>query len=468
MNISLRKRQPDQCGFVDFLQNIHTKSSVGRKRLFRQEWLTERNSIEQELNNTEQLRKAFTAENTRKIQHLQMFLYDIKDVENTLQHLSAKHSLSEIELFEIKSFAFSAKKFFEKWQELCDENSISVSGLEEFAADVFVETIKILDPENTSVPTFYLYNCYSTELERLRHEVEMATDTDTIAELQAKIFDEEDRVKTMLSQKLQPFAQDLLVALATIAYIDLLQAKAELAVSFGFCYPKISAERTRFSGLFNPQERQRIEQNGGTYQPTNIAFGRYPTLITGINMGGKTLTLKTVGLCQYLLQYGFHLPAEEAEVMIVDDVMTSFHDESSSEEGLSSFASEMCKMNDIICSLRQNPNILVLIDELARTTNPREGTAIVEAMLEILQEHSVPAFISTHYDTQTSSRRLRVKGLREEFLAESLSSIKALSRAIDYSLIEDRTETAPNEALRIANMLGIDTILIEKAKGKVR
>lgn len=468
MNISLRKRQPDQCGFVDFLQNVHTKSSVGRKRLFRQEWLTERASIERELQNTEQLRKAFTPDNMRKVRQLQMMLTEVKDVENTLQHLSESHTLSEIELFEVKVFAFAARKFFEKWQEFCSEHSVVVSGLEEFSSEVFADTIRVLDPENTSVPTFYLYSCYSTELERLRSEIEKATETDTVAELQAKIFEEEERVRTELSQRLRPYSKELLVALGQIAYADLLQAKTELAVSFGLCKPKISEQSTRFSGLFNPQERQRIEQQGGTYQPTSVSFGRFPTLITGINMGGKTLTIKTVGLCQYLLQYGFHVPAEEAEMMAVSQIQTSFHDESLGEEGLSSFASEMSKMNEIIGSIRQDPNILVLIDELARTTNPREGTAIVEAMLEILQESSVPAFITTHYDTHTTSRRLRVKGLREEFSAGELSSIKALSRAIDYSLVEDRTEAAPNEALRIAEMLGIDPPLIEKARKRVR
>ena len=184
-------------------------------------------------------------------------------------------------------------------------------------------------------------------------------------------------------------------------------------------------------------------------------------------MGGKTLMLKTLAVSQLLFQYGFYVPATEAKIAIVDDVMCSFTDEQDQMQGLSSFASEMKRIDEIISTIDTNQRILVLIDELARTTNPKEGAAIVSAMLDILREREVSSFITTHYDITTSCRRLRVKGLKDEVMAGNNLNITNIQKAIDYNLIDDVSLGAPNEAIRIAEMLGINKKMIEKAKSLI-
>jgi dsDNA-specific endonuclease/ATPase MutS2 len=134
-------------------------------------------------------------------------------------------------------------------------------------------------------------------------------------------------------------------------------------------------------------------------------------------------------------------------------------------QGLSSFAAEMKNVNEILSETAANKRLLVLIDELARTTNPAEGSAIVSAMLDMLSERNVCSFITTHYDKITSDcRRLRVRGLIEN---SEIKDEKNIEQYIDYSLVRETETNIPHEAIRIAEMLGVNSELIRKAKEKI-
>ena len=468
MNISSLKRHPDQCGFVDFIQNLQTNSHLGRKRLLSQEWISDPTEIERELGNMQSIEVAFLPENKRQTGALCMLISEVKDIERTLNNLSGSEILNEIELFEIKSFSFIAKKVFEVWQEFVVSNNLEIVGLDIISSDIFDEIVSILDPEKTGIQTFYIYDSYDAHLSQLRKSLDGEESAERIADTQAEILKIEDRVKDMLSNRLRVYCDSLFKSLKTISYIDLLLSKMAFASTFGLKRPKVSDSGTVLEGMFNPIEKQALKNRGLDYQPTNISFGRFPTLITGINMGGKTLTIKTIGLCQMLMQYGFFVPATNASIELVDSVLVSFHAETLQEEGLSSFASEMSCISDIIHSIQVGANSLILIDELARTTNPKEGRAIVEAMLDILQRYEVKAFITTHYDIETSCRRLRVRGIKEELLRQKTYTEKSLRKFIDYSLVEDTIAQTPNEAIRIAEMLGVSPLLIEKAKNRLK
>ena len=134
-------------------------------------------------------------------------------------------------------------------------------------------------------------------------------------------MDIEQEIRSSLSQQLKPHSNDLLTALNNIAYIDLLIAKAAMANSFGLCRPEVSENKTEYIGIFNPEVKAKLQERGSKYQETDIDFGRFPTLITGINMGGKTLMLKTLYLCQMLFQYGFFVPAGRAKIMIISGIL---------------------------------------------------------------------------------------------------------------------------------------------------
>lgn len=471
MKIFELKRQPDYCGFVALTHEVAMLSAVGRKLLLNLDFLTDTATIYTEFANTEHAIKVLNDENSKKaLKRLYMLFSEIKDIEKTLLNLHNHEVMNDIELFEIKTFAINAKKIFETIDQIAPNGLFE--GEKSYAQfpSSFDAVIKLLDPENSGVPTFYIYDAYSKTLATLRRQEQQKDNVHELVVIQAQIIDIEQDIRKNLSEHLLPYATTLLSALGAIAYIDLIFAKAEFAKRFDLCQPVLSHTTTDYKGIFNPEVKAKLQERGGQYQPIDIAFGRYPTLITGINMGGKTLMLKTLALCQLLFQYGFYVPASQASIVPVVDVMHSLTDEQNQLQGLSSFASEMKQIDRIIEAVEQRTNILVLIDELARTTNPKEGVAIVSAMLEILQEKEVSSFITTHYDVPADCRRLRVKGLKDEYSSAEQGktvrsdNLRQLLNAIDYTLIDDKVGTSPNEAIRIAEMLGISEKLINRAK----
>ena len=112
----------------------------------------------------------------------------------------------------------------------------------------------------------------------------------------------------------------------------------------------------------------------------------------------------------------------------------------------------MKNIDAVIKASRGKRKLLALIDEPARTTNPKEGTALVSALVKVLEVENVSLVMTTHYDIEpTDSRRLRVKGFEDG--------------KMNYELIEVKDGEVPHEALNIAESLGIDTEWIEKARG---
>ena len=115
----------------------------------------------------------------------------------------------------------------------------------------------------------------------------------------------------------------------------------------------------------------------------------------------------------------------------------------------------MLRINRIVQDIKAGKNALILIDELARTTNPAEGKAIVNAVLDFLTENEVRSLITSHYSgIQASCRKLRVKGFMKEKVKGTLT-IHNINEYIDYSLIEDNDTSVPQEAMRIARILGV-------------
>ena len=203
--------------------------------------------------------------------------------------------------------------------------------------------------------------------------------------------------------------------------------------------------------MFHPQVRDALERAGKKFQPVDISFAHTPTLITGANMGGKTVVLKTLTLCQYLFQFGFGIPASEASIAIKDDIMFCIGDEQSIEKGLSSFAAEMKNIDAVIKASREERRLLALIDEPARTTNPTEGTALVQALLKVLAPRHMSLVMTTHYDIEPGTAHcLRVRGFD--------------GGSMNYSLVEVEDGEVPHEALNIAQSLGIDPEWITLAR----
>lgn len=262
----------------------------------------------------------------------------------------------------------------------------------------------------------------------------------------------EDSVRADLSERLRPFATAIEQAQLALARTDVLMAKAMQMRAMGLTFPELSLDgMCRYEGIFHPQVQAAVTSHGRKYQPVDIAYGLQPTLITGANMGGKTVVLKTLTLCQLLFQFGFGIPAAQARIDVKDEIYFCIGDEQSVEKGLSSFAAEMKNIDAVIKASRMNKKLLALIDEPARTTNPTEGAALVSALLRVLDGKDMSLVMTTHYDIEPGKAHcLRVKGFE--------------NGEMDYRLVEVRDGEVPHEALNIAQNLGIDTGWIETAR----
>lgn len=381
-------------------------------------------------------------DNKNAIQTLQFKLCKLKDINNTISRLSSSTVIDDIELYEVKSLALLSADVKNILEKLNLINVIEIPTLD--------DVVKILDPDGLRIATFYIYDSYSEELAVLRKKLK---EKDFYQEeIYNKVMEVEDAIRAKLSEALKPFASTLCEALNALADVDLNLAKALQMKELGLCFPTISNDNvTTYKGIFHPEVKNILDKEKREYQKVDIQFGMKPVIIMGANMGGKTIVLKTLAMSQYLLQFGFGIPADSAEMMIYDEIFCLTTDDQSLNKGLSSFAAEMKNIDAVIKASHDDKKILALIDEPARSTNPTEGTALVSSLVKLLQDKTMSLIVVTHYNIKTYNNKcLRVKGLE--------------NGKMNYELVETHEGEVPHEALNIAESLGVAPQWIQMAK----
>lgn len=445
-------------GLRFIFDNLQLNSSLGRRVLLEQEFLVDKKKITQEIENLEGVQKFITNEENQKCEVLISHkLSELNDIRTTLNNLSENRNLDDIELFEVKKFSLISQAIL---------LNLTENGFDTLVLKDLSKVVAILDPENTGIPSFYIYSAYSDQLNKFRKEQKLAIEKSEKEAEQLRLECEkiEDKIREELSSKLYKYVSDLKENLNQLAYLDILMSKAKQANKLGFSKPEISHDSTKYIGLFNPEIKSVIERQSKEFQAVDISFEDKPSLITGANMSGKTVLLKSIALSQYLFQFGFFVPAEKASIVPVDDVMMSVGDKQSELNGLSSFAVEMLNINQIISKAREGNNVLALVDELARTTNPDEGKKIVNAFIEIMTELNVRSLITTHYSgVAMDCRRLRVAGLKLNSNKDKVT-VENINDFMDYSLVETKSTEVPMEAIRIAEILEIDEEFVDKMR----
>lgn len=436
------------CGMYFMLDTLELQSGFSRRVLLESIMMTERETIEESYRKLSAVYNVLVADTSiatkTQLQTIQFKLQGIRDIRQTIER-TVSSQLDDVELFEIKHLAILS----ETVSEMIDHLGL----LETKIVDLpdLKAVIEMLDPDGTQIASFYIYDSYSSELRAIRKRLKKDEgEFDEKLFLEASIL--EDQIRTNLSKRLTSCTAALERALIQLAFFDIYLAKAIQIQKFGLSFPQISSDsKTAFKGLFNPEIREVLQSKQKTYQPIDIDFQSRPILIIGANMGGKTVVLKTLTLSQYLFQFGFGIPAQEAVIDIKQRIYLCMGDEQSTTEGLSSFAAEMKRIDRIIAASRENEKIIALIDEPARTTNPVEGTALVSALIKVLQPMNGNLLLTTHYNVATEKvKRLRVRGLDGE--------------KMNYELIETTDGEVPHEALHIAETLGIDAEWIAEAK----
>ncbi|OFY45050.1 MAG: hypothetical protein A2X18_14025 [Bacteroidetes bacterium GWF2_40_14] len=430
-------------GFRFFFENLSLQSSAARQMLLETVMPNTLKEISNNYKELEEFYKKFAADNkfTYTVQNIRARLTSLRDIHGTLARLSGGVVLDDIELFEIKGLALlyeDIKKFFEG------------TFIKTIEFDNLSDIVSLLDPEGQKITSFHIYEKYSEELSHIRQEIRKSNAYNI--DLQQKSIQIEEKIRRGLCKELEICVPILRNALTTLCKIDILIAKSIQIKELGLCIPEHGKEVTSYTSLFNPEIKEIIAREGREFQNVDISFETArPVLITGANMGGKTVVLKTLALSQYLYQFGFGIPSNGAVIVPVSDIHFCIGDEQSIFKGLSSFAAEMSRIDNLIKYSRSGKNILALIDEPARTTNPTEGTALVESLIGILSLKNVRTIITTHYNIKLNTcKRLRVKGYE--------------NGVMNYMLTEDSNTTAPHEALQIARALDIDNEWIDEAE----
>ena len=441
--MQLRKLIDSPCGLRFILDELCTHSSYSRKLLLESTMMHDRESIEKSYSVLKEFYNVVeNDDNKNAIQTLQFKLCKLKDINNTISRLSSSTVIDDIELYEVKSLALLSADVKNILEKLNLINVIEIPTLD--------DVVKILDPDGLRIATFYIYDSYSEELAVLRKKLK---EKDFYQEeIYNKVMEVEDAIRAKLSEALKPFVHDLCEALNALADVDLNLAKALQMKELGLCFPTISNDNVAtYKGIFHPEVKNILDKEKREYQKVDIQFGMKPVIIMGANMGGKTIVLKTLAMSQYLLQFGFGIPADSAEMMIYDEMFCLTTDDQSLNKGLSSFAAEMKNIDAVIKASHDDKKILALIDEPARSTNPTEGTALVSSLVKLLQDKTMSLIVVTHYNIKTYNNKcLRVKGLE--------------NGKMNYELVETHEGEVPHEALNIAESLGVAPQWIQMAK----
>lgn len=425
-------------------ERLDVRSPLARHVLPETGWMTDPKAIRAELERVGRVAEMLRVADAKAVGALLGELSHIKDIRRTVERLDCGETPDDIELYEIKALALSAARV---------AGGLSAAGVDVVAIPDLTEVAAILDPDGCGVAHFYVYDSYSPELAESRRSLKEAEGEER-ERLFGRCEELENTVRIWLAGRLRPYAGGLRMALEEICRLDILLAKARQAREMSLARPEIAeGGNSSYEGLFNPRTAETLGREGKRFQPVDVCVTQGPTLITGANMGGKTVVLRSVALAQALCQFGFFVPAAEAVVVPVDDVALLCGDDAY-DGGLSSFGREIVRLNELTGKVRAGKRVLALLDEPARTTNPVEGKALVAALLDFLTENRVPSLVTTHFSgIGAHVRRLRVKGFRVDGRDIGIEEIQDY---MDYSLVEDASDEAPREALRIARMLGLD------------
>lgn len=273
--------------------------------------------------------------------------------------------------------------------------------------------------------------------------------------LEGKEREEINRILFELSVEAGSFAESIKHSFESAVMLDLIFAKAHLADKMKAVKPVVNAE-----GEINIKKARHPLIDKNKVVPIDVRIGEdFDTLVlTGPNTGGKTVTLKTIGLLTLMTMCGMLIPAgSNSKISIFNNILVDIGDEQSIAQNLSTFSSHMTNIIDIM--QKADASSLILLDELASGTDPLEGAALAVSIIENFRSKGAVIASTTHY-AELKAYALDTAGVSNgccEFDIETLSPTYRLLIGVP----------GRSNAFAISQRLGMDMSVVEKAKGIV-
>ena len=353
-------------------------------------------------------------------------------------------AMDVVELFEIKHFLLHLVRIMEQYPNTLP--GVELTGMEDM--------LTLLDPSGRRLPPFSVENTFDPALESIRAEKDAAPDEVRRQELVRREQEVELQVRRRLTDALLREKGRFLDNMAALGRLDWLIAKAGLVLKYRCSRPEVSSGGVVVEDMIHPQVEAILRQSGLLFTPVSLLLERGATVITGANMGGKSVSLQAVVLNLRLMHTGYFVFADCMSAPLFHAVEMIGADAQSPQRGLSSFGAEMKGLDEVLKRERGHLFFLAL-DEFARGTNPAEGGALARALVEYLNGLDCVAVLATHYDgvSAAARRHYRVAGLEEGVKG----SLEDLPRLMDYSLVlTDPDAPCPRDAAAVCRMLDLE------------
>lgn len=479
----LDNEQRNQIGFSFVMDKLGITTSYGleERKNIKPFKASQINKLNHELNSLENIIESMR-DHTEEYNQIGRIFCKLKDIRNSIKRCSEAETLDEVELYEIKYFSIlitELKSVLEKLH--LDIEEVHLNSLEEI--------ISLLDPQGKGISTFYVYDEYSESLKYIREkkkqkekEIFTAETEKKVSELKEQRLDlviqeeeEELRIRKELTLQISKETEPINHNIKAIGRLDFLIAKANLSIAYNGIRPEICNEmKIHLSDAFNPEIKEILEKGKKVFTPVSIELNGGTTIITGANMGGKSVTLKTIVLNLLLGQMGFFVFAEKAEFPILNFIHFVSDDMQSISKGLSTFGAEIIKLKEVVeCAKRENG--FIALDEFARGTNPKEGYYLVKSLSKYLTKFKSVSLISTHYDgvveddmehyQVTGLKNVDFNSLKHKIDLNKTHSVEIIQQHMEYKLEKVSKENkVPKDALNIAVLLGLEKEIVDIAK----
>ncbi|MGD0476335.1 MAG: hypothetical protein ABSB70_24400 [Candidatus Velthaea sp.] len=286
----------------------------------------------------------------------------------------------------------------------------------------------------------------------------------------ARLTQAEERARRDLAAGVAAAGPEILAAAGALGELDRTLARVAFTQRWGGCVPAISASRFAFSNASFVPLRAALAEAGLRYTPISLDLPGVAVL-TGPNMGGKSAALATCGFLAACVAVGVPPPAEEATLPLVASIgWIGSEPTADPARLLSAFGTEVVRARDALAAAEAPA--LLLVDEFARTTGPREGRALLVALAEELARRGAFALIATHFDDVARDAGVagfRVAGLDGRSPLENAgrdvhAALDAIASAMDYRIVvDDGTPRPSSDALAVAGLLGLDPAIVARA-----